>query len=63
MSLITEILRNSVSDFRERLIFQMRIHRHEIFVGAVMTIISIGIAIAATGDFNQALADPEGSRY
>lgn len=56
MSIRTEVLKNSVSDFRERLLFQIGMHRHEIFVGAVMTIISIGIAIAATGDLNQALA-------
>lgn len=46
---------NSAS-VKEKLSDVLRVHGHEVIVGAVMTAISVAIAFAATGDLNQALA-------
>jgi hypothetical protein len=56
MSISSIMLGNRVSGLKEELSFRLREHSHEIIVGAIMTVISIAIAIAATGDLNQAFA-------
>jgi hypothetical protein len=56
MSISSLVLGNMVSGFKEKLSFELKQHGHEIMVGAIMTVISIAIAFAATGDFNEALA-------
>jgi hypothetical protein len=45
-----------VLGLKEKLSVEMKEHGHEIIVGAIMTVLSIAIAVAATGDLNQALA-------
>ena len=55
MSISSIVLGNSAS-VKEKLGEVMRVHGHELIVGAIMTTISVAIAFAATGDFNQALA-------
>lgn len=50
------VLGNAVSSFKERLSFQVKEHGHEIVVGAIMAGISIALAVAATGDWNHAIA-------
>lgn len=55
MSISSIVLGNSVS-VKEKLSEVLRVHGHELFVGAIMTTISVAIAVAATGDFNQVLA-------
>ena len=54
MSISSIILGNSAS-VKEKLSEVMKVHGHELIVGAIMTTISVAIAVAATGDFNQAL--------
>jgi hypothetical protein len=54
MSLL--IAKNSFSDLREKLGFEMKVHGHEIIVGAIMTAVSIAIGVAMTGDLNDAFA-------
>jgi hypothetical protein len=49
------VLGNSAS-VKEKLSEVLRVHGHELIVGAIMTTISVAIAVAATGDLNQALA-------
>ena len=55
MSISSIVLGNSAS-VKEKLSEVMKVHGHELIVGAIMTTISFAIAVAATGDFNQALA-------
>lgn len=54
MSLL--ITKNSFSLLREKLGFEMKVHGHEIIVGAIMTAVSIAIGVAMTGDLNDAFA-------
>jgi hypothetical protein len=54
MSLL--IAKNSFSGLREKLGFEMKVHGHEIIVGAIMTAVSIAIGVAMTGDLNDAFA-------
>ena len=54
MSISSIVLGNSAS-VKEKLGEVLRVHGHELIVGAIMTTISVAIAVAATGDFNQAL--------
>ena len=54
MSISSIVLGNSAS-VKEKLSEVMKVHGHELIVGAIMTSISVAIAVAATGDFNQAL--------
>ena len=56
MSISSAIVKNSFSDLREKLGFEMKVHGHEIIVGAIMTVVSIAIAVATTGDLNDAFA-------
>lgn len=56
MSFTSIVLENRVSLLKEKLSFELREHGHEIIVGAIMTAISIAIAVVATGDLNQAFA-------
>lgn len=39
---------------KEKLGFELKVHRHEILVGVIMLTISFAIALALTGDFNEA---------
>ncbi len=39
---------------KEKLGFELKVHQHEIVVGAIMISISFAIAFALTGDFNEA---------
>jgi hypothetical protein len=55
MSISSIVLGNSAS-VKEKLGEVLRVHGHELIVGAIMTTISVTIAFAATGDLNQALA-------
>ena len=55
MSISSIVLGNSAS-VKEKLGEVLRVHGHELIVGVIMTTISVAIAVAATGDFNQALA-------
>jgi len=55
MSISSIVLGNGAS-VKEKLGEVLRVHGHELIVGVIMTTISVAIAFAATGDFNQALA-------
>ena len=55
MSISSIVLGNSAS-VKEKLGEVVRVHGHELIVGAIMTTISVAIAFAATGDLNQAIA-------
>jgi hypothetical protein len=54
MSLSPTILKNDILGLREKVRFEWNIHRHRILVGAIMTTVSFAIAMALTGDFNEA---------
>jgi hypothetical protein len=56
MSISSMMLRNRISEVKEELRFRLKEHSHEIIVGAIMTVLSIAIVVAATGDLNQAFA-------
>lgn len=56
MSISSIVLEKTVSGFKEKMSFELKQHGHEIIVGAIMTVISIAVAVAATGDLNQAIA-------
>ena len=56
MSISSITAKNSFSYLKERLGFEFRMHGHEIIVGAIMITVSIAIAVALTGDVNDAMA-------
>jgi hypothetical protein len=56
MSISSIMLENQIAEFKEVLKFNLRQHSHEIIVGAIMTAVSITLAVAATGDWSQAFA-------
>lgn len=56
MSLSPLTLKNSFSDVKEKLGFEIRIHGHEIIVAAVMTAVTFTIALALTGNVNEAFS-------
>ena len=60
MSMSSILARNLVSELRDTVQFELREHRHEIIAGIIMTFISIGIAIAATGNINEGFARMRG---
>ena len=59
MSFQSIILGNTTS-IKEILVDALRGHRHELIVGAIMTAISVAIAVSATGDLSQAFAAHRG---
>ncbi|HEY7108330.1 MAG TPA: hypothetical protein VH415_02765 [Nitrososphaeraceae archaeon] len=54
MSISPILLKSGLWGLKEKLGFELNIHRHEIVVGAIMITISFAIALALTGDFNEA---------
>lgn len=56
MSISSVVVKNNLSDLKERLGFELKVHRHEIIVGAIMTTLSFMIAVAVTGNLNEAVA-------
>lgn len=60
MSINSIIVRNLVSEFRDTVQWKIREHGHEIIIGAIMTIISVGIVAAATGDMTEVFAAVRG---
>jgi hypothetical protein len=56
MSISSIVFGDGVLGLKEKLSVEMKEHGHEIIVGAIMTVLSIAIVVAATGDLNQALA-------
>lgn len=56
MSISSVVVKNNLSDLKERLGFELKVHSHEIIVGAIMTTLSIMIAVAVTGNLNEAVA-------
>jgi hypothetical protein len=60
MSINSIIVRNLVSEFRDTVQWKIREHGHEIIIGAIMTIISVGIVAAATGDMTEVFAGARG---
>ncbi|MEP6576732.1 MAG: hypothetical protein ABJB85_09920 [Nitrososphaerota archaeon] len=56
MSITTLTVRNHFSEVREMLGMGFREHSHEIVVGAIMVGISIALALAVSGNLNDALA-------
>lgn len=60
MSMNSIIVRNLVSEFRETVQWKIKEHGHELIIGAIMTIISVGIVAAATGDITAVFAGARG---
>jgi hypothetical protein len=56
MSLSQINLKSNVLGIKEKLKFELKIHAHEVIVGVTMIAISLAIAVAITGDFNDAFA-------
>jgi len=56
MSLIPIISKNSLGGIREKVKFELKVHGHEIIVGSAVIAISFAIALAVTGDVNDAFA-------
>jgi hypothetical protein len=56
MSLTPIIFKNSLGGLGEKLRFGLKVHGHEIIVGSAVIAISFAIALAVTGDFNDAFA-------
>jgi hypothetical protein len=56
MSISPLIAKKSFSELREKLGFELKLHGHQIVVGAIMTAVSIAIAVAMTGDWSDAFA-------
>ena len=56
MSISSIIAKNSFSCLKEKLGIEIKVHGHEIIVGAIMITVSIAIAVALTGDMNDAFA-------
>jgi hypothetical protein len=60
MSMSSILARNLVSELRDTVQLKLREHRHEIITGTIMTLISMAIAIAATGNINEVFAPHRG---
>ena len=56
MSISSIIEKNSFVCLRERLGMGFKLHGHEMIVGAIMITVSFAIAVALTGDINEAVA-------
>jgi hypothetical protein len=56
MSITTLSVRNRISDVRNMLGIELREHSHEIIIGAIMVGVSITLAFAVTGNWNDAFA-------
>jgi hypothetical protein len=60
MSINSIIVRNLVSEFRDTVQMKLSEHGHKIIIGAITTFISMGIAIAVTGDMTEVFAGARG---
>lgn len=60
MSMSSILVRNLATELKGSLGLGLRAHGHEIIIGAIMTAISVGIVIAASGDIGQAFAHARG---
>jgi hypothetical protein len=60
MSMSSILTRNLVSELRNSVQLKLREHKHEIIAGIIMAFISIGIAVAATGNINEGFARMRG---
>jgi len=54
MSLSPIILKTGLWSLKEKVRFELNVRQHEIVVGAIMVTVSFAIALALTGDFNEA---------
>lgn len=56
MSISSIIAKNNFFCLKERLGIELKLHGHGMIVGAIMIAVSLAIAVALTGDINEALA-------